>query len=377
MNLNETDRRVIADAAAALSVPRRDPADSFVLHASLELLARAHLFHLARPEAREAGRARLRQLTATYEGWGEPVEAPRSVRPDPDRLVAALADGDLDTVDAHAVALAGRGVGPGDLRVALGPSIVRSLAAAAHGSILLHLLAREGLGASVPVGLARQALREMARQPTWHLSWFEDPDEPEVTATLAEVLVDVPVLGSPGSDFIYPLMHQAEASGLAPTLLRGVREHPGAAERTLARIAAWSMLQEPPDHAPYGWSHCLTMPQATVRLADVSPHAVAVAATYVVGFRTALGQVRLDPQWRPEPDAPEADAWFEVSPATAGDLAGFALAHHDAHLAKYTLACIDAAAHDPTHRHLYLAAAARLAAYWVDADARPLARAEM
>jgi hypothetical protein len=376
MNLTETDRHLIADCADALSVPRRDPADSFVLHASLELLARVHLFGLARPEAREAGRARLRQLTASFEGWGDPVEDPRPVRPEPGRLIGALAEGDLDAVDAQVVALS-RVLGPGELRAVLGPSVVRSLAAAAHGSILLHLLDRDAPGRARPVGLARQALRELAQQPTWRLSWFEDPDEPEVTATLADALADVPGLGSPGSDFIYPLMHQAESSGLAPRLLRGIHDDRATAERTLARIAARSMLQEPPDHAPYGWSHCLTMPQATMRLADVAPHATAVAATYVVGFRTALGQVRLDPEWQPEPDAPEADAWFEVSPTTAADLAGFALAHHDAHLAKYTLACIDAATHDPAHRHLYLAAAARLAAYWIDADARPLAAAEM
>ena len=59
------------------------------------------------------------------------------------------------------------------------------------------------------------------------------------------------------------------------------------------------MLQEPPDYAPYGWSHCLTMPQAVMGIAgdgvDV-PRATAVAATYVVGFRAALGQRALDPE---------------------------------------------------------------------------------
>ena len=38
--------------------------------------------------------------------------------------------------------------------------------------------------------------------------------------------------------------------------------------------------------------------------------------------------------------------------------------HGDAHLAKYTLACLDAARDDPGARRLYLAAAAHLAGWW-------------
>ena len=45
-------------------------------------------------------------------------------------------------------------------------------------------------------------------------------------------------------------------------------------------------------------------------------------------------------------------------------LAGFASAHHDAHLVKYTLACFDAAGTDPAYRRLYLAAAASLSGWW-------------
>jgi hypothetical protein len=45
-------------------------------------------------------------------------------------------------------------------------------------------------------------------------------------------------------------------------------------------------------------------------------------------------------------------------------LATAASHHHDAHLVKYTLACIDAAASDPEQRRLYLAAAASLSGWW-------------
>ncbi len=73
----------------------------------------------------------------------------------------------------------------------------------------------------------------------------------------------------------------------------------------ILRAAAWSMLVEPPDHAPYGWTHCLTMPQAVLGIADVldDPRtAVAVAATYVVGFRAAHAQRPLIESRPPDPE---------------------------------------------------------------------------
>ena len=91
-------------------------------------------------------------------------------------------------------------------------------------------------------------------------------------------------------------------------LLSGVVTEPGDVRRVRAascsRIAAWSMLQEPPDYAPYGWSHCLTMPQAVMGIAgdgvDV-PRVTAVAATYVVGLprrtRAARARSRIGYPW--------------------------------------------------------------------------------
>ena len=45
-------------------------------------------------------------------------------------------------------------------------------------------------------------------------------------------------------------------------------------------------------------------------------------------------------------------------------LATEAALHHDAHLAKYTLACFDAAANDRKTAPLFIAAAAYLGAWW-------------
>ena len=49
-------------------------------------------------------------------------------------------------------------------------------------------------------------------------------------------------------------------------------------------------------------------------------------------------------------------------------VATVAALHRDAHLAKYTLACLDAGRDDPAAGRLFLAAAAYLAAWWRRAD---------
>ena len=79
------------------------------------------------------------------------------------------------------------------------------------------------------------------------------------------------------------------------------------------------MLQDDPSHAPYGWSHCLTMPQATLGVASAATRPDrAVAATYVLGFRSTLGTVTLDPAWMPEPIAElDADAFIAAGPQAA------------------------------------------------------------
>src|SRR5581483_11953738 len=89
-----------------------------------------------------------------------------------------------------------------------------------------------------------------------------------------------------------------------------------ASAAAVQRAAAWSMLTEPGDHAPYGWTHCLTLPQAVLGVAAALPElsvAVAVAATYVVGFRSALAVNPLEPVVPPDPDVPLVEA-FRIGP---------------------------------------------------------------
>jgi hypothetical protein len=330
-----TDADLIANCAAVIDVPKAAPPDSFMLHAPLELLARAILLERVPSETRPAARERLQWLADTYAAAGpgmDPFPPPA----------------DLDIDDT-----------------------VSSLAAAGHAPILLSLRPRVS---AVPDSFgARLVATEVARHPDWKLTWPRvRRSEGPSSGDLADRLAAPRSPGDPGSDFIYPTMHLTETSGLAAEVLerplRGMSVDD--ARRILLRTAAQSMLQDNRDAAPYGWTHCLTMPQAVLIAADhgADPDvAVAVAAIYVLGFRATQGRVRLDPSWTPSRDSTAGRVWHareDEVPMFVDELVAYGAVHSDAHVAKYTLACLDAADGDPEERHLYLAAAAHLHDYW-------------
>jgi hypothetical protein len=388
------DARLVAVVASVVRRPRLDAADSFVLHAPLELAARAALLPHVAPEARERARMRLVALAAGYEAWGPPAPDHDAVElASPHEAVthlrSAIDAGDLDDVDATSAWL-GRRVAAADLRRLLADDVVPRLAAAAHAPIFLYQLPRVAPRGEVTAELLRPLARELARHPDWRLTWHEQLDRsgPVPGAvpdrSLADAIAATPHLGVPESDFIYPLMSQVEQTGVAETVLteplRGVDLKDGA--RVLSRAAAWSMLDEPSDYAPYGWSHCLTMPQAVMGIASACSDpaaALADASTYVVGFRAAMAARPLASVAPPDPHVDIAAALAAEPPVAAGALwhapddeldaavtqiVTRAATAHDAHLVKYTLACLDAAAADLSHARLYYAAAASLAAYW-------------
>jgi hypothetical protein len=395
-----SDAALCDGVATAIARPKEAEANSFVLHAPLELLARTALLPLVDPASRDRARARLAWLRDTYAAAGREVAPPVECGfEDPTRatgsLAGAIAAGDLDAADAAAHGLA-TSCAPVDLVPLLADLVLPRLSAAGHGPIFLYQLRRVAPRSRAAAGALRGLVRELARQPAWELSWQRRADDEHTPCReprddgreLAARLRRPPSPGDPGSDFIYPTMSLVERSGLAAELLTEPTRSLDAttASRVLARIAAWSMLQDDPDRAPYGWSHCLSMPQAVLGIADACSDpraAVRIAATYSLGFRATQGRVALDPDATLEqgraPNATPAQllteapgeaasaAWCASGPArrewiTA--LATRAAIHSDAHLAKYTVACLDAAAADPAAEQLYLAAAAFLSAWW-------------
>ena len=361
---------LIERATRVVEVPRANPADSFVLHASLNLMARIGLLGHVDPEALPAAEAAIETMVERYQSSGPAVSPPRTlsltgVEEAARRLGTAIEAGDLDHVDALASWLTAHGP-IATLTSLLGEAVIDSLAAAGHVPIGFHLLRRVNEGSLSP-SLLRGPLRELARHPEWKIRWFRDLRDPAEPEPLTTALASLPYVGPPESDFIFPLMSQIEQEklgplGLGPAL--GPVPDVASASRVLLRAAALSMLHGDPARAPYGWSHCFTMPQGALSLANRGVEArtaVAVAATFVAGFRIA---------YRSEPFGSlgdEAAVEWVLSDTTGPnqtELANFASQHHDEHLVKYTLACFHAAEDDPAWRTVYLQAAAYLADWW-------------
>jgi hypothetical protein len=386
-----SDAQLFDRAASVVSVPRRPVANSFVLHAPLELMARRLLLPLVPPRARRAARERLLWVAARYEHAGEPIEIERhvdyeSVEAVRHALLAALEGGDVDGVDAAAAQfLAAATV---DEVMTLAEPVAAMLAAAGHAPIGFFLAGRLATTSRSAVTLLRPTLRELARAPQPRVEWIDGAAAPGGDeASLSRALAGTPQLGLPGTDFIFPIVHQVDGE-VAPTVLKGnIPAGITAAAVGTLRVAAHSMLQDDPAFAPYGWTHCLTLPHAIFELMpwlSDRHRAAAVAATYVVAFRAAESAHPLDVGWVPEPvstdliDALDAEpdvaasAWYHATAAALDqalpELVSRGAVHEDAHVAKYTLACLAAGERDRSQRALYLAAAASLVAWWAQRE---------
>nr|WP_315191559.1 hypothetical protein [uncultured Albidiferax sp.] len=365
-----SDLHLVSAVAAAITAPKQQAPSSFVLHAPLELLARAALLPRVEPSARDLARQQMAAIASRYAAEGLEVTLPSSTFPTPrralDTLMAALRDGDADGCNG-ALAYLLKALPLWELRTALGDILAPQLGAAAHAPLLLAALPRfahaiPGLG-----GLLHAPLRYVAHQAGLRLTWHsqpgpEDRDGVDPVSTLWQRLAQVPTVPLASTGIAHALL-AVQDNGMATRLLAGPCRTLTVpqAQRVLLRLAALSMLQDTPRHAPYGWTHCLTLPQAVLAHADASrdPQAlVAIAATQVLAFRATLGTVALE--------AMDTVADPDIS-VTA--LASHAATHPDAHLAKYTLACLDAAGNDPQAAPLFLAAAAHLGQWWKTQDA--------
>lgn len=370
----------LAEAVAGvLAAPRSEPPDSFILHAPLELLARAallpHVSHDRRAEAQD----RIASIAAQFEAFSDPAPVPAfgdaTTASAARRLGDALRDGDLEAAASVGRHL-GRALDAEALTAVVGDLLTPSLAAAAHGPIFLHHLPRALPRSPVAGEMLGTLAREVARHPDWALRWQERG--PCGSGDLVASLANVEVLGTPGSSFIHPLMTQAEASGLAAEHVGGVigsDTDPLEAERSILRLATASMLLDDPAHAPYGWSHCLTIPQgilSTLRSSADPVRVLALAATHVVGFRAGLGSAPLATLTGPSGPIGADGLVPGIDQPTRERLRStidHAATHRDAHLVKYVVSCMDAARRDPGGAHQHLAAAERLSDWWHAADA--------
>ncbi len=331
---------LVQDVAARLAVPRADPADSFVLHAPLELLARRRLLdRVADGDRSTAEQHAAHHVTAIGQTW-EAFSAPAPTAEWPDV-------GDLDVAG-------------------LAPAVAARTGAAAHAPIFLaSIRAEEELGNDTAAlwPMLGPLVRELDRNPTWRMAWFDDapPAGDGDPAALADALADPPHLGRGESTFIHPMIDRAEAANaerLAPVL--PADGDPGCWGAVILRTAAASMLLDDPERAPYGWTHCLTLPLAVIQLADlIGPPAIWVAATHVHALRCSLAATSVAPAEVADLARPAADL-----DRRAADLALAATRRHDAHVVKYALAVIDAATLDPDAADLYLAAGERLLEWW-------------
>ena len=403
-----TDRHEISDAtltaqtADLIAVPRLAEANSFVLHAPLELLARTALLPYVDPASRHRARDRISEIAASYVSL-EPADFPARHRAFEGvvdavaHLVDAMRANDLAGADEAADWL-GTHLSPIELTDALADSILSSLAAAAHAPIFFWLTRRVNPRSNLTGRLLRPLVRELTRHSAKQLHWIDTPtcDTPTGDAPtsafpsatgndMTAAMAATPRLGVGPSNFIAPTMSRIDSAEVAAVLLGPVcgTGEIGDRGRAVVRAAAWSMLGEPPTHSAYGWTHALTMSQAAIGIArscDRPSRALATAATYVMGFRASLAVNPLIDGFEPDrvnsslseafsngPDTAAAAAWHFPTERRAElitHLATSAAAHPDAHQAKYTLACLDAIGDDPQSARLYLTAAAKLAGYW-------------
>ena len=375
-----------------------------MLHAPLELLARYRLLPFVQAQFKPLARLQIVRLAAQYAQTGEPVAAAPAggdleVADLAAALLRAIDQGAPDEAQALAARLSERADAP-QLARALGQTFLTRLGAAAHAHIFLYLLTRlEPQAAPVAAPMLAGLARALANQSGQRLSWthpdLADPPSGDASGDVDFEALERALLSSPLHPFsggIYPIMHSAEGHK-APQRVIAPAFKPGAVSRAAAergfaaicKVAALTMIEEEPPQAKYGWTHCLTLPQAVWEIADYTPdHAFAlkVAATYVTGMRAAIGRrprlvavpdvegvgPPLVQALTVSPQVAAAAAWrapAEQTPQAFGEMATQASIRSDAHLVKYTLACWDCARRDPASAAVYRAGAAFLGALWI------------
>jgi hypothetical protein len=401
-----SDAEIFDQICPIVACPPRRGLTSFTLHAPLEVMARYGLMRLVHPSDRELARLQMLASAAVYGHQVDLMPAPArmSLFSDANAAAGELASifrsGDADGMEALVLSVASQ-FGTKSLVNLLTPLALPTLTGASHSHIGLWLLLRHAEPAGVEyASLLRAATRALAADPMGQMKSFQGMsfDETQRLKTLPEQICKEtldslanPAKGVPGGESIRELVEAGEATGNVDRLFGDFIRHDmsqpqiDAAFRAVLRISAHSMLQHDVEHAKFGWSHCLTLPQSAFGLATVTRNrklALAVALVWITAYRSILSDRALDLGWHPEPikDVSVLEA-LQTCPAMAASrvwhasdgelstirriLATEASIRNDIHLVKYTRACLDMGAFDPEYVRLYLAAAAHLCALWI------------
>ncbi len=402
-----SDSNLWPQASAIISAPPTKLGDSFSLHAPLEVMARFGLLPLVDPQQRRLARLQLVASSARFaaETTGRPL--PKAIAPFPHAAAAkeeftrTFQHADADGLEAIVLQFAAQ-FGTPSLVHLLTPLALPTLTGASHSHIGLWLLLRHARGSdTADAALLRAAARALATDPKLQLKSFAGMSiagDQRLKQTPAEVEQEIvekfadPPKGKPGGGGMRGLFDAGEATGTADNLFADFIRHDlsdeqiDAAFRATLRVCAHNMLQHGPQQAKFGWSHCLTLPQAAFGLSNaVIDRKLALAATLVwtTAYRCILSDRALDMRWTPAklagsasvvealqtaPTAAAARVWHadpSELPEIKQTLATQASIRSDQHLIKYTRACFDMMVFDPQFERLYLAAAAHLCGVWV------------
>ncbi|MBL8937566.1 MAG: hypothetical protein JNM69_23595 [Archangium sp.] len=371
--MNPLDVQTLDDSSLVAHTARQlvpsEVESSFLIHAPLELLARAALLPLVPEAHRGAARRRIAAIADRYQRDFRPAATPAPLEFEEAghatrALQRGLDEGNSGLVDSAVLWLAARH-DVKTLRRLLLPLVVDRVGLAAHAPILFAELPRVNDRLEGVPDLLRAPMHTLSKERGTVMTRL-DSDAVLSAQTLEARLGATPHV--PVDSFsIAPRLRGVQP--LVTSMLAGVERLPTeTVRRSLLRVAAQSMLEDDPESAPYIWTHCLTLPLAVLENADVMAEVGAahvVAATHVLAFRATSGRVTLSRDW--QPTRALIDRFAPGSPSRAAALRALvvrAALHHDAHLVKYTRACLDAAAHDPGHELLFFAAAERLGAWW-------------
>ncbi len=351
--------------------------DSFLMHAPLELMARRRLMAMLPIEKRALPRFQMVATAVVYHHRTK--DGTVSTKFVPEQLNAQDVCHAIDAgqpEQAHAVSSEwAKSQTPAALVQSLAIDWLSRPACGAHAHLYLAHLDQLNVGQP---GAAQQACamvgtyaQELARRPGLQLHWdsvSHAVSNDRASVSLLDALLSVQPKRGAQANGIEPMVLQAVEAGLLKQLAALMPSHDAQESiwhqcfESVLLIALQSMLAEPPWHAKYGWTHCLTLPLAAYELyraQQVSARqALTMAALFVAAFRMCIATVNLSPYPLGSVSSDNSgEATFVASALEAA-------MRSDAHLVKYVLACHDVVNAFPMLHSSAMDAIDRLLALW-------------